>query len=96
MVPPVLVELPVLPADGPFGLGAAEAGGIAELEGVADVEGAELVGVPVPLSVLPAPVGAGDGEEVPVCDVVGVHATIAATAMDAVATRRRGCGRYMR
>ena len=87
--PVVLLE----PADGPFGLGAVDAGGIAELEGVAELGGvAELVGAPVPLSVLPAPLGDG----VPVCGVVGVHATIAATTSEAAAARRRGCERYMK
>jgi hypothetical protein len=98
---PVVLPVPVVPAsgtDGPFGLGAAAAGGSAEPEGVADVAGAELVGVPVPLSVLPAPLadGVGDGDGVSVCGVVGVHATIAAMAIHVVAAMRRGCGRYMR
>lgn len=91
-VPAPEVPAPVVvgePAEGPFGFGA-DAAGIVEL-GVPDVvDGAELVGAPVPLSVRPAPLVDGS-----VCGVVGVHATSAATASEAAATRRRGCERYI-
>ena len=87
--------VPVGFVDGPFGLGAADAGGIAPgfVVGLGGV--AELVGGGFVLSGRAAPLAdgepAGAGEVFGAFEpgVVGVHATIAATTSEAAATRRR-------
>ena len=90
------VPLPVVPLVGaPFGLGADAAGFVVGLGGVAELVGGGLLlsGLAAPLAA-GEPLGAGEvlGADEP--GVVGVHATIAATAR-AAAMRRRGCERYM-
>jgi hypothetical protein len=87
--------VPVGFVDGPFGLGAAEAGGIPPgfVVGLGGV--AELVGGGLVLSGRAArpdvdePLGAGEVLGAFEPGVVGVHATIAAMTSEAAAVRRR-------
>jgi hypothetical protein len=80
--------------DGPFGLGAAEAGGddaagfVVGLGGVAELVGGgfELSGRAAPLAEA-EPLGAGEVLGAFEPGVVGVHATIAATRTEAAAAR---------
>ena len=85
------VAPPIVPllAEAPFGIGADAAGYVVGLGGVAELVGGGLVlsGRAVLLAA-GEPLGAGEvlGADEP--GVVGVHATIAATARDAATTTR--------